>query len=68
MLAATQPFTKGCALCHAPAKPMSSSSRSFVIAAERARPSGKLRFLRYEPLPAGIRGAGVCFFQKQKVD
>ena len=35
MLAATQPFTKGCALCHAPANPMSSSSRSFVIAAER---------------------------------
>lgn len=31
MLAATLPFTKGWALCHTPANPMSSSSRSFIV-------------------------------------
>ena len=31
MLAATLPFTKGWALCHPPANPMSSSSRSFIV-------------------------------------
>ena len=37
MLAATLPFTKGWALCHTPANPKSSSSRSFIVHRRRRR-------------------------------
>lgn len=59
MLAATLPFTKGWALCHTPANPMSSSSRSFIV--HRRRPRHETRALLFRSMGQVFLGRKISW-------